>query len=60
MGTYIKVMQKVELQAVVKRKIDYIKYFRKFQVGIFLKEFQHVHNKLQPYNIWRRVTWAGW
>jgi len=60
MGTYIRVMQKVELQAVVKRKIDYIKYFRKFQVGIFLKEFQQVHNKLQPYNIWRRVTWAGW
>jgi hypothetical protein len=57
---YINVMQKVELRAVVKRKIDYIKYFRKFQVGIVLKEFQHVHNKLQPYNTWRRVTWVGW
>jgi hypothetical protein len=57
---YIKAMQKIELQAVVKRKIDYVKYFRKVQVGIVLKEFQHVHNKLQSHNIWRRVTWVGW
>jgi hypothetical protein len=52
--------QRVELKAVVKRKIYDITYFRKFQVGNVLKEFQHVHNKLQPYNIWRRVTWFGW
>jgi hypothetical protein len=53
-------MQEVELQAVVKRKINYIKYFRKFKVGIVLKEYQQVHNKLQPYNIWRRVNSVGW
>jgi hypothetical protein len=57
---YIKVMQAFKLQAVVKRKIDYIKYFRKFQVGIVLREFQHVSSKLKPYNTWRRVTWVGW
>jgi len=52
--------QRVELQEVVKRKIDYIAYFRKFQVGNVLKEFQHVRNKLQPHNIWWKVTWFGW